>query len=250
MPAQPGGAEGDDRPLLTRRQASLLLVGGLSAAAACSVRGGAARSGPAVAGRRADRIRALAPPATTSGVSLQDALARRRSVRSFTREPVSDEQLGQTLWAAQGVTRDWGGRTAPSAGALYPLDLYVVTAKRLWRYLPAGHRVAEWDLGHDLRRPLYAATPTQTAVRDAPVVVVVTGTVHRTAVKYGSRAQRYVALEAGHCTQNLVLEVTALGLAAVTVGAFADEAVAVALGVPTSVTPYYLVPVGHPAPGG
>lgn len=153
-------------------------------------------------------------------------------------------QVSQLLWAAQGVTRSWGGRTAPSAGALYPLDVYAVTRGTLWHYLPDGHRAEQWNAPPTLSAELREAALGQAAVSAAPLLVVVTGTIRRSSGKYGGRASRYVAMEAGHCAENVLLQAVALGLGAVPIGAFSDEAVRRRLGLPDEVTPYYLIPVG------
>jgi SagB-type dehydrogenase family enzyme len=188
----------------------------------------------------------LPAPRTDSDVSLEEALATRRSAREFTDEPLTTQQISQLLWAAQGITADWGGRTAPSAGALYPLEVYVATREGLYHYLPEGHRLQ--ILGRtDLRAPLADAALGQTAVSDAPTVFVIAAVYARTAEKYEDRAERYVQLEAGHACQNLLLEAVALGLGAVPMGSFSDAEVARTLGLPTGQTPLYLVPVGHSA---
>jgi SagB-type dehydrogenase family enzyme len=172
-------------------------------------------------------------------------LADRRSVRAFTDEPLTLTEISQLLWAAQGITVDWGGRTAPSAGGLYPIELYVATDAGVGHYLPSGHRI-EQVTGVDRRSTLSEASGGQVAVGDAPTIVVIGAVAARTEAKYGDRAERYVALEAGHVCQNLLLEATALGLGAVPVGAFSDVGVRDALGLPDDVTPLYLVPIGHP----
>lgn len=191
---------------------------------------------------------ALPPASRRGGVPLHEALAARRSVRDFTEERLSSEELGQLLWAAQGITSDWGGRTAPSAGALYPLELYLVTAEGLCHYLPARHGLETLREG-DLRAPLAAAALAQGAVSAAPAVIVLTAVVARTEAKYGSRAERYVQLEAGHAAQNVLLQAVSLGLGAVPMGAFQDDAVRGILGLPGDHTPLYLIPVGHPRNG-
>jgi len=189
--------------------------------------------------------RQLPPPRTTGSTSLEEALARRRSVRAFSVEPLTDAEVGQLLWAAQGLTSEGGRRTAPSAGALYPLELYVVTPDGLWRYLPEGHALTRLGT-EDLRVELRRAALDQDAVGAAPLVVVITGVVERTAIKYGhERAARYVQLEAGHAAQGLLLQAVALDLAAVPVGAFIDSEVARVLGLPLNEAPLYLLPVGH-----
>ncbi len=188
----------------------------------------------------------LPAPRTTSDVSLEEALASRRSVREFTDELLTLEEISQLLWAAQGITADWGGRTAPSAGALYPLEVYVATPDGLYHYVPQGHR-AEVVSRRDLREALAGAALGQAAVSDAPAVFVVAAVYARTAGKYGDRAERYVKLEAGHVGQNILLQAVALGLGAVPMGAFLDDQVRRVLNLPAEQEPLYLIPVGHPA---
>lgn len=232
--------------LHTRRQVLAAgLLGGALAVTGCS---GRADRRPAV-GTPTNTNRPsldLPPPGTTGTVTLADALSRRRSVREFTDRPLTLAQVGQLLWAAQGVTADWGGRTAPSAGALYPLELYAALPDRLLHYLPAGHRAEVWVDG-DLRARLASAAPSRAAVAAGAAVFVVTAVPGRTAAKYGSRADRYVTLEAGHATQNLLLQAIALDLGAVPIGAFDDEWVAGTVSLPAGAVPRYLVPVGVPA---
>ncbi|MGE5246091.1 MAG: SagB/ThcOx family dehydrogenase [Betaproteobacteria bacterium] len=185
----------------------------------------------------------LPAPQPTGGVSLNDALAARRSVREFASGPLTWGQIGQLLWAAQGVTHDDGKRTAPSAGATYPLELYVATAAGLYHYLPARHevvRVAVQDVRPDIRR----AAGAQAAV-DAPALFVFAAAPARTAGRYGDRAMRYVYIETGHAAQNLLLEAAALGLAAVPVGSFTDRDMHRALGLPADQVVVYVVPVGR-----
>ncbi len=187
------------------------------------------------------------PAARSKGpLSLEETLLQRRSVRAYTAQPLSLEDIAQLFWAAQGVTRPWGGRTAPSAGALYPLEIYAATAQGVYHYLPDGHR-AEVTTPEDVRQALWAAGLHQEALHQAPVIFVISAVYERTASKYGSRAERYVKLEAGHAAQNLLLQAVALNLGAVPIGAFDDEAVASALHLPAGEEPLYLIPVGYPA---
>ncbi|MGZ8630973.1 MAG: SagB/ThcOx family dehydrogenase [Actinomycetota bacterium] len=173
-------------------------------------------------------------------------LGRRRSVRAFTPEPLDEDTIAHLLWAAQGVTASWGGRTAPSAGAFYPIEVSVATDDGVRRYVPDEHLTV--TLRSEDRRPRIAeATGGQDAAVLAPALFVITGIVARTAGKYGDRAERYVQMEAGHVCQNMLLEATALGLGAVPLGAFSDDAVRDALGVGDDELPLYVVPVGHPA---
>lgn len=189
---------------------------------------------------------ALPAPRQDGGLPLDAALHRRRSAREFTGTALTPAEIGQLLWAAQGVTNAEGFRTAPSAGALYPLELYVVTSSGAFHYEPAAHRLRRRATG-DLRRELSSAALGQASVREAPMVVVIAAVYERTARKYGAdRARRYAALEAGHAAQNLLLEAVSLGLGAVPVGAFDDARVAKLLRLDEGEAPLYLVPVGHP----
>jgi SagB-type dehydrogenase family enzyme len=189
---------------------------------------------------------ALPPPHLEGSMSLEQALARRRSVREFGDAPLTAEQIGQLLWAAQGITNDEGFRTAPSAGALYPLEIYLATAEGVFHYEPQGHRLGVMARD-DVRQSLYEAALRQDPVRRAPTVFVIAAVVERTAQKYGEeRSPRYVHLEAGHAAQNLLLEAVALDLGAVPIGAFQDEQVQNALGLPADHEPLYVIPVGHP----
>lgn len=145
----------------------------------------------------------LPVPSTRSVVSLEETLLERRSVRAFTDQGLTLVELSQLLWATQGITVDWGGRTAPSAGALYPLEVYLVTPDALYHYLPEGHR-AELLSHEDLRIELTRAALDEPAVYGAPAVFVITAVYARTAAKYGERAERYVHLEAGHAAQTVI----------------------------------------------
>lgn len=188
-----------------------------------------------------------AQPVSTSpngDMSLADALAARRSVRSFKVDALSAEQIAQLCWAAQGVTGGRTGfRTAPSAGALYPLELYVVTADGVDYYEPNRNTLSR-HLEGDVRGGLQAAALGQRFVGDAPATFVLCGVVSRMAGKYGPRAERYVWMEVGHAGQNILLQAVALGLGAVPVGAFEDDRVADVLQLPPDHAPLYLIPVG------
>jgi SagB-type dehydrogenase family enzyme len=185
----------------------------------------------------------LPAPAKSGTVSLEEALSRRRSIREFSNETIANEVLGQLLWAAQGVTHRDGYRTAPSAGALYPLELYAATAQGLFHYEPRQHRLTARTT-QDVRPAIARAALSQAAVREAPLLLVFAAVYERTAVKYGERAVRYVHMEAGHAAQNALLQAAALGLGAVPVGAFDDARVARALGLPADERAVYVVAVG------
>ena len=190
-------------------------------------------------------ILALPAPLTDGPMSLEEALAQRHSVRSFAETSLTLDELSQLLWAAQGITRDWGGRTAPSAGALYPLELYLVTEAAAYHYLPTEHGLVTLTT-QDLRDALWDAGLQQDALREAPATLVIAAIFERTATKYGDRASRYVYMEAGHAAQNVLLQAVALGLGAVPIGAFHEEQLAEALGLLPDHIPIYLIPIGHP----
>lgn len=192
------------------------------------------------------------PKASIDGAgSLAAILEKRRSVREFAHCSLSLEAAGQLLWAAQGVTSPSGGRTAPSAGALYPLETYWVAgrveglAAGVYRYRAQGHSLRTHTVG-DRRRELANAALGQTAALEAPAVLVLAALYARTARKYGVRAERYVHIEVGHAAQNVYLQAQALGLGTVIIGAFDDDAVRGALELAEHEAPLALLPVGAP----
>lgn len=185
----------------------------------------------------------LPPPRVKGTVSLEEALARRESVRGLRGAALSWDEIGQLLWAAQGITHGGGLRTAPSAGALYPLELYVSVAEGVYHYEPRRHQVTR-VLAKDVRRDLRRAALDQESL-EAPCVFAIAAVLERTSARYGERSSRYVHLEAGHAAQNLLLQVTASGLAAVPVGAFDDRRAQEALALPAGRRLVYLIPVGR-----
>lgn len=194
-----------------------------------------------------DKIVKLPPPRSRSEISLEETLAKRRSIRSFSSAKLDWDKIGQLLWAVQGITEKGSGlRTAPSAGALYPLEMYVVMETGVYHYQPRDHQLQR-TLESNVRNELCRAALGQECVQEAPVVFVIAGVLERTARKYGERAQRYMHIEAGHVAQNLLLQATALGLGAVPVGAFRDEQVEKLLKLFDGEKALYLIPVGWPA---
>jgi len=188
---------------------------------------------------------ALPAPRLIGDTTLEEAIASRRSVREFSNDVLSWQDLSQLLWAAQGITDARGLRAAPSAGALYPLEVYVALPEGTYRYVPARHTAEPLSEG-DLREELWQAGLRQDALREAPSIFVIAAVYERTEAKYGERAERYVKLEAGHAAQNLLLQAVALELGAVPIGAFYDDRVQAALSLPPDHQPLYLIPVGHP----
>ena len=193
----------------------------------------------------------LPEPRFDGDVSLEASVLERRSVREFSNRPLSLADIGQLLWAAQGETSRDGRRAAPSAGALYPLELYLVAGDveslpaGLYRYSPRGHRLQHAGDG-DLRKALSRAALGQSWVRRAPAVLVIAAVYERSAKKYGQRARRYSHIETGHVAQNVYLQAVALGLGTVIVGAFEDTEVRQLLSLPDDHAPLALMPVGHP----
>ncbi len=204
------------------------------------------------AGRPQQASVSLPEPTLVGEVTVEEALAGRRSVRDYTGDPLSLRTLGQLAWAAQGVSDAGSGfRTAPSAGATFPIevDLVVHGADGLqdgvYRYDSRDHALSMRIEG-DVRADLHRAALGQVWVRDAPLVIVVSGVLARTEGRYGERAERYVHMEAGHVAQNIYLQAQALGLGTVAVGAFDDDAVASVLRLGDGERPLYLLPVGRP----
>ena len=187
----------------------------------------------------------LPAPDLDGTLSLERALDERRSLREYANTPLELDEIGQLLWAGQGVTNDDGHRTAPSAGARYPLELYAITATDLMHYMPVGHRV-ELRSDTTMLEALPDVAFDQEFVGGAPLVVVIAAEPDRTEQEYGAMANDLVNREAGHAAQNILLQATALGLAAVPIGGFDPAAVARLLALPSDQVVLYLIPVGEP----
>jgi SagB-type dehydrogenase family enzyme len=200
-----------------------------------------------------DNLIRLPAPRLSSGTSVEEAISSRRSVREYAAVPLEIAEISQLLWAAQGVTDPSGLRAAPSAGALYPLEIYLACGDvtglpaGMYHYLPADHAL-ERVTDRDVREPLFQNALHQSPVRDAPAVIVIAADSGRTTVKYGDRGIRYVHMEAGHATQNIYLQSYALGMGTVSIGAFDDHGISSVLGLPGNLTPLYLMPVGKMRP--
>ena len=197
----------------------------------------------------------LPPPKTTGTISVEQAVHQRRTVRSFSAHPLALDALSQLLWAAQGITGSRGGkRAAPSAGALYPMDVYAVTGEGgidslgagVYHYVPGEHALSLIARG-DLRMAIAKAALSQQWMIQAPLNLVITAEYARVGRKYGRRAQRYAMIEAGHIGQNVFLQAEALGLKAGIVGAFQDADLIQVLQIPGAHEPLLAMPVGYPA---
>ena len=193
----------------------------------------------------------LPEPNLEANACLNPILQQRRTNRAFASRPVSITEVAQLLWAAQGITSHEGYRTAPSAGALYPLELHLVSGQveglptGSYRYDPV-RRALEAEMPGDLRHAIAEAALQQDWIAQAPAIVVVSAVNARTTAKYGRRGIRYVYMEAGHTSQNLLLQAVALGLAAATVGAFDDERLQRLLNLTEEERPLVILPVGYP----
>lgn len=198
-------------------------------------------------------------PKFASNVTIEEALAWRRSIRVYKDEPITINHLSMILWAAQGVTEfKYGFKTAPSAGAAYPLELYVIIGDKCVivedeAYLPPGlykydcriHAIKLVKTG-DLRESLAEASLNQEWVKKAPINIVICALYERTTRIYGERGYRYVYMEVGHVGQNIYLMATALNLGAVVIGAFYDAQVKNILNTSVKEEPLYIIPVGVP----
>lgn len=194
----------------------------------------------------------LPEPVFSSDTTIEEALRFRRSVRTYRDEPLSLPEVAQLLWAAQGITHPGGYRTAPSAGALYPLEVYLLAgnvtdlARGIYIYRPENHDLQLVSEG-DYRGELSEAALNQEAIRDAPVVIVITGFCARTTGKYGNRGRQYVHMEVGSASQNIYLQAVSLNLGTVFIGAFYDEDVKKVLRLRENEEPFCIMPVGYPA---
>lgn len=197
----------------------------------------------------------LPEPEREGDVPVLDAIAARRSRRSFAAEPISLKALGTMCWAAEGITDESEGfHAAPSAGATFPLSVTLVVGEDgvpsldagVYRYDPADHSLEQRKDG-DVRAGLREACYEQSWVETAPVSVTIAADPARTARQYGERGRdRYVPVEVGHAGQNLYLAAEALDLGTVLVGAFDDGAVARIVDLPPAETPMAVYPLGRP----
>jgi SagB-type dehydrogenase family enzyme len=192
----------------------------------------------------------LPSPIFKGSTSVEEALHKRRSTRDYIDELLTITDISQILWAAQGITEEsYGLRTAPSAGALYPLEIYVATNNvkdlppGLYKYKPQNHSITKISEG-DKRTVIANAALGQDAITNSSAIVIITAVPERTAVKYGKRTERYVNIEVGHAGQNIYLQAVSLGLGTVIIGAFKDEALKKVLALPENENPLAIMPLG------
>jgi len=190
----------------------------------------------------------LPEPEKDSSVSIELALNLRKSVREYTGESLTLQEISQIMWAAQGENEQ-GSRTAPSAGALYPIEVYLVLSSvdglvsGIYKYQPDSHSlvlIKEGEYGQKLSE----ASLSQESIAKAPAVIVLAGVAERLTVKYGERGERFMYVEVGHVAQNILLQGVSMELGAVTIGAFNDDAVHQLLLMEASEQPLYVLPIG------
>jgi len=210
-----------------------------------------------ILGIRSSHAAILLPKPSLDGkVSVERAIQQRRTIRDFRETPLSLVHLSQLLWSAQGITDPKGaGRAAPSGGARYPLDIYVIIGKKsvenveegIYHYMPEQHSISSVDKSdkRDLRKEIGSASLGQLWMAKAPVMFVITAEYPRITGRYGDRGIRYAQIEVGHVGQNLFLQAEALGLGAGIVGAFNDAEVAKVTGIPRQHEPLLIMPVGY-----
>jgi SagB-type dehydrogenase family enzyme len=206
----------------------------------------------------------LPSPVLKGTVSIEETLLNRRSVREFKKDALTIQQVSQLLWAAYGITKEMnspsflrgGFKTAPSAGALYPLEIYLLAGNvkglnpGIYKYLPEGHQLIR-TYDKDVRKELTEAALNQDFITQAPISLVYSAVFERTTKKYGQRGrERYVYMDMGHSAENVCLQAVALGLGSCAVGAFDDKMVKNAIMLPNEEEPLYILPVGFPTGGG
>ena len=205
----------------------------------------------ACAGSPHSSVIQLPEPVPDSGISIEEVIESRRSIRTFASESISLTELARLLHSAQGITSERGFRAAPSAGATFPLSILIVAENvdsleaGIYQYEPSNESLTAIKMGCFLDE-LSGASLGQTCVRDVPAVIAITAEYSITTSVYGNRGRTYVQMEAGHVSQNIYLQCTAMGLGTVAVGAFSDNAVSEILNLAENETPLYLMPVGRP----
>jgi SagB-type dehydrogenase family enzyme len=204
-----------------------------------------------IAGVGAEAVK-LPAPATKGTVSVEEALQNRRSTRKFANRSLKLAQISQLLWAADGLNRPEGKRTAPSGRAAYPIDLYLVVGERgvtnlapgVYRFVVADQALEPVAKG-EFRPAVAKACNSQVWIGEAPVIVVITGDVKRSEAKNGEQAPLFTHLEAGFIGQNIFLQAGALNLGAGVAGGFEEKALAQSLKLPENDVPFLVMPVGH-----
>jgi SagB-type dehydrogenase family enzyme len=191
----------------------------------------------------------LPEPKYDSEVSIELTLLKRRSIRRYKQDSLTLEEVSQLLWSAQGLTGS-RYRTAPSAGALYPLEVYVAAGNVLgldagiYKYQPHKHEIVNTDVG-DKRQDLFRAGLSQGSIRTAPAVLIFCAVFERVTGSYGKRGEQYVYMEVGHAIENACLQAISLGLGSVVIGAFNDDDVKSVMRLKPGEQPLLMLPIGR-----
>ncbi|AQU03139.1 MAG: nitroreductase family protein [Dehalococcoides mccartyi] len=197
----------------------------------------------------------LPPPAVRGKMTVEEAINKRRSVRAFSSRGLTKEILSQLLWASDGITDTVDKlRSAPSAGAIYPLELYIIAGDKgvegldagVYRYNPERH-VLHLQLGGDFRLQLAEGCFNQDFVADAPFSLVICYRPDELIKRYGKSADKYAYFEVGHAAQNFCLECVSSGLGSVVIGAFTEETVCKSMNLNGHPKPLYVIAAGFPA---
>lgn len=195
------------------------------------------------------KIIQLTDPNLTGTLTFEAALAKRRSVRQFSSEALKRTQIGQLAWAGQGITdKQRGLRTAPSAGSIHPIELFIATNEGLFAYRPAEHSLQQTS-EEDVRGRLAQATATPEPVVGAGCAIIVTGSSRKLAGRFGNKSRTYLALEAGHVAQNIQLQAVCMGLGSVPVVGLDTAAVRKVCRMSRELEPLYIICVGYPVGG-
>jgi len=185
----------------------------------------------------------LPKPLLKGSKSVEECIFERESVRSFKDKVIEIEKISQILWATQG--KKGHKRTVPSAGATYPLEIYVILKDKGYFYYNIDKHTLELIIDEDISEKLASASWNQQFISEAYLNVIICGIFARTTQRYGERGVRFVFIEVGHCAQNIHLEAVSLGLASVPIGAYEDNKVKAVLDLPKNVEPLYIIPIGY-----
>ena len=200
----------------------------------------------------------LPVPKTDGHTSVEKALTNRRSHRDFQNKALSPDQLAQLLWAAYGISSPKpehsasrsGLRTAPSAGARYPLEIYAIIGNvegmepGVYRYIAEDHKIV-CTVDKDIRNELCEAALGQSMLKTAPASIFYGAVFDRMTARYGERGQRYVYMDLGHSAQNIYLQAESLQLGTCAIGAFRDSIIKQVLQLPANEEPLYIMPIGY-----
>ncbi len=176
--------------------------------------------------------------------SLEECIYERESVRSYKDKEIEIEKVSQILWASQG--KKGHKRTVPSAGATFPLEIYITLKNKGYFHYNFEKHILELITDDDLSKKLAEASGNQQSIAEAYFNIIICAVFERTTQRYGERGIRYVFIEVGHCAQNVHLEAVSMGLSSVPIGAYEDNKVKEVLGLKKKIEPLYIIPIGYP----